>query len=173
MAGVEPKEGLVFMELDNNGSGKLDGIYQEVETEAGKDYAISFAIRPRGNSKSEADEEVVVEFAGNKVGSFRSSDDGEWTTVSAVVKGTGKKDKIVFRETSLPEGNDGSGPFLDLILMTPVTETKPAEFLCSDKSLLENCSFELQVPDKTYAKLTPDLVPGWCVPNCARFRRRS
>lgn len=124
---------------------------------------------------------TVAEFNGvplQKDG-YRATDAGEWHTISAIVIGTGGDDKVAFKEATTKSANDGSGPFLDNIVMLPVPDqpivdddvvldddtrsgTKPTADCGIAGNLVENCSFEANmIPDYKFKMVDPTLVPAW------------
>ena len=116
--GVTSTEGSNHLELDYQNAA-IDGIYQEIQTQAGQTYQLTFDMRSRGPNFNSDDEAVHVEWNGLalKGGWFRATTSGEWTTITATVVGTGGTDRIVFRESSVSGTSDGSGPLLDNIAL--------------------------------------------------------
>lgn len=109
------------------------------------------------------DEEVLLEWNGEAPGNtgYRAAKRGEWTTHTAVVKGSGGMDKLAFRESSAAGANDSTGPFLDSIHMSKYTPVKQAS-TCADGNLIKNCSFEdTDIDDNSYSFMGDEKVPAW------------
>ena len=161
-ADVKPFHGDNLLELDNIGSGKLDGVYQMVKTEEGQTYELTFYVRAHGGNTDarEDDNAVVVEFNGlqPKAGGFKPTDD-DWTLVTAYVTGTGGEDKLVLRESS---PSDGSGPLVDYVQLIPVDQQGQVSDCGVEDNMVINCSFESnEVPDASMLRFSEELVPGW------------
>ncbi len=121
--GVESDNGSQHLELDAD-KGKIDGIYQDVQTAAGQIYELTFTVRSRGEHFNSNDEAVVVEWNGQKlkVDGFRAEKAGEWSTITARVIGTGGMDRLLFRESTSYGANDSTGPFLDNITLRAIAQ---------------------------------------------------
>ncbi len=50
-----------MVEIDYNSGSTLDGIYQDIRTEAGKTYLLTFDMRARGTDPISDDEALAVE----------------------------------------------------------------------------------------------------------------
>ena len=149
-SGVTSSDGSNHIELDYQGSTNLDGIYQDVQTVAGDTYTLSFDIRARsGNADSES-EKVVLEWNGTILNdSFQFTPNGEWTTVTTTVTGTGGSDRITLRESDAPGASDGYGPLLDNIRIRGVER-------------IVNGSFEANAVDNDrWATFNAADVEGW------------
>ena len=105
---------------------------------------VTFDVRARGSDVNTADEAVVLEWNDRKAKNdgYRASTAGEWTRVHAYVMGSGKSDKLLFRESTTDSDGSGkcpcgllawafltpdffpivSGPFLDNISVVAVTD---------------------------------------------------
>ena len=116
--GVASTDGNNHIELDYRGAeGQLDGIYQDLQTEAGVSYDLTFDIRSRSSNSNSDDEAVVVEWNGVKTSviGYRADSPGQWTTHTVTVVGTGGNDRLLFRESGSAGASDGTGPLLDNI----------------------------------------------------------
>ena len=113
--GVESTDGSNHLELDGFAGYKTDGIFQDVKTEAGQTYLLTFDMRSRGHNFNSDDEAVVVEWNGvkTKVDGYRAETVGEWTTITVEVTGTGGLDRLLLRESVSSGANDSTGPFVD------------------------------------------------------------
>ena len=122
--GVNSTDGGNFVELDNAGGGIADRIWQNVDTDAGQVYRLSFSMRARGSNVRSADEAICVEFNGVKVreNCYSATRAGAWTTHTALVVGTGGSDEIAFREALNTGASDGTGPFLDNVAFEPLED---------------------------------------------------
>ena len=106
--GVKAPHGQNFLEINSH----TDGIYQMISTEKGKMYTVEFDVRSRGKN-FDSDDEAVYPLWNEQVPNdqgYRAQKFGEWTTVSAIVLGTGA-DKLTFRESAAAA--DRTGPFID------------------------------------------------------------
>lgn len=76
-----------------------DGVYQEIQTEKGQEYVVSFDVRARSSNTDNDDESCVVEFNGVKLQNkgYHARKAGEWTTHTLVVMGSGGLDRLTFR----------------------------------------------------------------------------
>ena len=163
------------MELDVRGSTKLDGVGQYIPTKKGQDYEVTFKMRAR-TAKNVATPDEAVHLLWNGIDAkaigFTADKGGVWTTVKAIVTGTGDKDQLLFRESSEKKASDGTGPFIDEVIVVPTvatTKDAPVDDQGSDPdncgvvhNMVENCSFEqTDVPDKTWLLYNDDDVPGW------------
>ena len=117
--GVASTDGTNHMELDYNRGSNLDGIYQDIQTVAGQTYQLTFDMRSRRSNFNSEDEAVHVEWNGLALvgGGYRATTNGEWTTITATVVGTGESDRILFRESAIPGASNGLGPLLDNIAL--------------------------------------------------------
>ena len=125
---VNSSDGSNHIELDNGPGGAIDGIYQDLQTEAGKSYELSFDIRASGSDLNSNDEAVVVQWNGVKLKNDGYRAVGGWTTVKVRVVGTEGTDRLTFRESTVSSANDGTGPYLDNI---SIKESGPATYYVS------------------------------------------
>ena len=106
LLGVDGVDGSNILELDA-ATGELDVIYQDVSTQSGQSYKLSFFLRARTSGA----ETVTVTWSGDTVGSYTAK--AEWTKIEADVTGSGGNDRLIFQESS--SENDGLGVLLDNI----------------------------------------------------------
>lgn len=109
-AGINSQDGGNFMEIDN-GYDSGDTIYQDVQTEAGQSYTLTFDATPRPSANGES---VEVYWNGALVGTATPTSDGTWDNYTFTVTGTGGLDRLEFREDST-DLRLGHGPLLDNI----------------------------------------------------------
>ena len=96
---------------------------------------------------------------------------GDWELKQVIVKGTGGPVKLLFRESLSKGASDGSGPYIDDIVLKPIQVTAPPTSFSTPlpdvcelytDNLVCNGSFELNVVDAGTKKEFADyLVPGW------------
>lgn len=141
--GHDASEGDSFIELDRHGAGQaVDRIHQDVQTEAGQTYELSFDAAQRGHDS----DHVEVYWNGTLMRTV-SPEDTDWENFSVTVTGTGAMDRLEFRE--LASENDSTGPLLDNIHLEETDAT----------ILLVNGGLESSVADRTW---TPNGdVEGW------------
>ena len=124
--GVPASDGKIMMEIDyDGGDAKIDGIYQDVNTVAGKSYELSFDMRARGKKPASVGESLIVEWGGRptKAGTYRASAANTWTTHKITVVGIGGPTRLTIRESGAAMDN-GHGPLIDNIqLKDPDEET--------------------------------------------------
>lgn len=113
-AGTPSSDGERHIEIDHLGAGPTDGIYQDVQTQAGETYTLMFDIQGRGSLDGE-DNRLIVEWNGVSVeiDGFTPPTAFSWTTVAVQVTGTGGLDRLTFRESEAAGGSTGFGPLLD------------------------------------------------------------
>ena len=104
--GVTASEGSNFIELDQGTA--LDNIYQDVSTEAGRTYELSFDGQQRGSDSDTVD----VYWDNTLVASVQPGNSG-WQTYTFNVVGNGDTMRLEFRERA--SENDSTSPFLDNI----------------------------------------------------------
>ncbi len=121
--GVNSSDGDTYIELDVEAIGSLDAIYQDVQTQAGETYQISFDMRARSTNGASESETAFVEWNGQliKADGFNPTSNSAWTTNTAEVKGTGGSDRLLFREAR----SDGYGPLLDNISLVEIKNPDP------------------------------------------------
>lgn len=104
---VNASDGVNFGELDYLGA--RDGLYQDVKTEVGQSYDLSFDARSRpGFSGSTCSMEVL--WNDRVVATVPPGN--SWSTYSFTVTGTGGSDRLTFREVA-GQGGDGLGALYD------------------------------------------------------------
>ena len=181
--GVASPDGTNHAELDYNGGSNLDAIYQDIQTEDGRVYNLTFDMRSRSANFNSEDEAIYVEWNGVaiKADGYRATAAGQWTTISVEVTGTGGSDRLTLRESAEARASNGLGALLDNVVLeasgatpTPVTppeiieppeEITPPEVVtppATNDSLLVNGSFEANaVEGGRWAVFAPAQVPGW------------
>ncbi|MCV6592972.1 MAG: hypothetical protein OIF48_08485, partial [Silicimonas sp.] len=97
-----------IVEIDA-GSG-VDNLYQDVQTNSGQSYELSFQAAARSGSVGES---IEVYWDGALVGTIQPTSTS-FSTFSFEVTGTGGMDRLEFREPA-GESNNGNGPLLDNI----------------------------------------------------------
>jgi hypothetical protein len=130
-SGIAAADGAGFIELDNGGL--IDTLYQDIDTDDGQHYALTFAARQRGAQA----ESVEVYWGGELIATVTPVGGTDWTTFTLGVTGSGGPDRLEFRE--LAGENNGLGPFLDAVTLAPVDdpivnpepEPEPAELLAN------------------------------------------
>ena len=116
--GVSAVDGSVFMELDVHRTGGIDGIFQDVVTEKGRLYELSFYIRSRTRSHSSVSESLVIMWRNQQIhGKYSAASAGAWTNIVVIVEGSGGSDSIVFKEIT---SSNSLGPLLDHLELTPL-----------------------------------------------------
>ncbi|SFL15774.1 T1SS-143 domain-containing protein, partial [Pseudovibrio ascidiaceicola] len=113
--------GKQYLELDKDGvnSGKVDGIYQNIPTEANTQYQLTFDLADRADNSPTS--EVRVLWNGVEVGEY-STNSTDWSTITLNVVGTGQSggDRLEFVELTTPDQNNGLGTYLDDIQLHKV-----------------------------------------------------
>ncbi len=133
-------------------AGQLDSIAQDIATESGADYLVSFDLRgrPVGESDSPDTNDVEVFFGGESLGVFRGGD--RWQTINVAASADGGSSRLEFRE--IGSGSDGRGILLDHVAVARVEQID-----------IINGSFE-QVDTPLTGTVTAGDVPGFFgVPN--------
>ncbi|MEM9899099.1 MAG: hypothetical protein AAF742_06945, partial [Pseudomonadota bacterium] len=102
-------EGSYVAELDNRSL--VDFLYQDILTEAGKTYELSFASKLRDNATDPATNTFDVFWNGELLQTIVPTDTENWTYTTFTVTGTGGEDRLEFRETAV--GNDEFGGRID------------------------------------------------------------
>jgi len=113
-----------FVELNNVPSDTFvdsDGIYRDVQTEAGKVYELTFSYSGRPGY-DETVNKMAVSVDGDQLGEYshdmESETDHDWQTVTVRFTGTGEPMRIEFSETSDNDDANGRGMSLDNIILT-------------------------------------------------------
>lgn len=132
--GVNAVDGAVFVELDARDA-KADAIYQDIQTENGSVYELSFYLRSRSNQFDSTSESVRVIWDGASV--VKTTHHAEaaktWTKIVVSVTGSGGMDRLTLREMTTDGGNDGRGVLLDnieLSLACPSGQTLDGSGFC-------------------------------------------
>ncbi|MFS8181999.1 DUF5801 repeats-in-toxin domain-containing protein [Pseudovibrio denitrificans] len=110
----QPRDGEQYLELDMDAGGAVDGIYQNIVTEADTQYELLFSLADRTDNGPSS--EVRVLWNGVEIGVY-STDSTDWTNISVNVVGTGQDggDRLEFVEVSGSSQNNGLGTYLDHI----------------------------------------------------------
>ncbi|WP_246520574.1 putative Ig domain-containing protein [Microvirga arabica] len=112
---VQATDGVNFVELDYGKA--YDGFYQDVQTQAGQAYTLSFDARSRPGYSS-ATTSIEVLWNGTLVATVPPG--SSWATSSFTVTGTGGLDRLTFRELQA-QSTDGHGAMLDNIKLVGAT----------------------------------------------------
>lgn len=125
LLGVPSQHGVNLMELDyHHSSGKLDYIYQDVQTVKDQEYEVSFYMRARRSAYDSADETAVFVWNGSET-AYTAEKKAEWTKITIIVRGTGGMDRVGLRESEETGANNGLGPLIDNVSMIAL-DTKQA-----------------------------------------------
>ncbi|MEM9090558.1 MAG: DUF4347 domain-containing protein [Cyanobacteria bacterium P01_F01_bin.53] len=165
-SGVTSSDGTNHLELDYVGSSNLDGIYQDIQTQAGATYTLTFDVRSRGANFNSDNEAVVVEWNGQtlQANGFRASGQGVWTTITTEVVGTDGTDRLTFSESGSTGASNGLGPLLDNISLKGSAPQPPEDDPTPPTNFvgLENGSFEANAVDKDqWSNWNAADVAGW------------
>ena len=131
--GVQATDGLNFGELDYLDG--TDGFYQDVKTESGQKYELSFDARsrfPGATSTIEVlwNDEVVAEVPPGS----------DWSNYKFNVDGTGGDDRLTFREAE-GEGQDGLGALYDNVKLVATNSAgSPSDSAGSPSDPTDNSS---------------------------------
>ena len=125
VGGVVAQDGGKYVELDGrSGNNQVDGFFQDVQTELGKEYTLSFWMRARiRNNADTISETLKVTWNGVELkdGGYQA-EPGAWRFFETTVIGTGQLDRLSFLEYAA--GNDGLGIYLDNISLEGPPEIK-------------------------------------------------
>jgi hypothetical protein len=140
----QPYDGTQLVELDSYSA--VNRIYQDIPTEAGKTYKLSFAFSPRPDT---VDNKLNVRWGDTPVAQLSKSGAGlsepQWELDTYYVKANNASTRLSF--DNLNETSDGMGSFLDAISLEP--------FECQ---LPGNCQLLLH-PDETVSIPVKIKVP--------------
>ena len=115
--GVRATQGSNFGELDYLGA--RDGLYQNVSTDAGQRYALSFDARTRPGLAAST---CTIEVLWNDTVVARVPPGSDWSRHSFTVTGTGGQDRLTFREAQ-GQGGDGLGALYDNVSLVAVSSS--------------------------------------------------
>ncbi|WP_271585163.1 Ig-like domain-containing protein [Bradyrhizobium sp. CCBAU 45389] len=136
LGGIKASDGGNFGELDY--AGARDGFYQDVKTDAGKVYNLSFDARSRpGFTGSTCSIEVL--WNGSVIATVPPG--AAWETYDFKVVGTGGRDRLTFRELA-SQGSDGLGALYDNIELSAAASQSVTQPPTAGTNLLTNGSFE-------------------------------
>ena len=116
-------EGDQYLNLDTRAD-FTDIIYQNVTTEAGKTYFVSFDYRTDGIQGDDVTQRDEVRVQWNDVWATTLIGDGEWRTVGMYLTATSDMTRLTFREPGTANGGDGSGALIDNVKMFEVLEAQ-------------------------------------------------
>lgn len=110
-------DGSSYLDLDSSKE-HLDRLYQDLATEAGRKYFLSFDIK--ASDAPGSDNELRVRWNDSWAGTFFGRD--QWQTYGLLVEAGSDLTRLVFRETPVGEmgAGDGHGPLLDNIQLVSV-----------------------------------------------------
>ncbi len=156
--GLKGSDGGKFAELDFDH--KASNIYQDVATQAGAEYTFSFDYAKRPDSKTGSDT-IEIFWNGEKIGTVDPSKSA-WTQASFTVVGTGKTDRIEFREQA--SDNDSYGGLIDNASLklsdawvaaqekAAAAEKAAAEKAAAEKAAAEKAAAEKAAAEKAAAE---------------------
>jgi hypothetical protein len=124
--GVKAGNGGNYGELDF--AGALDGLYQDVKTVAGQEYALSFDARSRPGFTSSTCS-IAVLWNGSVIDVVPPG--STWQTYDFTVTGTGGQDRLTFRELAGQSG-DGLGALYDNVSLVAKPPSAASSSLLSD-----------------------------------------
>ncbi|MEM8980244.1 MAG: DUF642 domain-containing protein [Pseudomonadota bacterium] len=114
--GLKTDDGGDFVELDRH-AGEVDNLYQDVQTEAGVAYTLTFDAAARDTAVGES---VEIYWNGDLVETVTPEGSMEWQSFEITVTGTGGNDRIEFRE--LATEDDALGVLLNNASLKPADE---------------------------------------------------
>jgi hypothetical protein len=122
-------EGRQVAELDARGASAggntFDGFYQDVRTEAGKSYTLSFDVARRAGTSKETNR-IEVYWRGALLAAIEPTSD-TLSRRSYTVQGSGGADRLMFQEgLKIFTENDGVGGIIDNVslIVVPPTNVK-------------------------------------------------
>ncbi|MDX5595684.1 DUF642 domain-containing protein [Pseudovibrio sp. SPO723] len=117
--GINATDGNQFMELD--AEREVDTVYQDIQTEAGGTYQLTFDVATRVWESSAFD----VTWNGETIASVNPQWGKGWSTISLQVEGTGGLDRLAFTEHAAL--NNAFGALIDNVELyrTGLVESKP------------------------------------------------
>ncbi len=111
-------DGNVIVELDGQPGSQADALVQSVQTEAGKNYQLSFDISHYNNVAFNTSG-VEVLWNGQIVGlAYPDTNDGIWRNITVSVTGTGGMDQLQLRE--LASENESGGALIDNVKLQEI-----------------------------------------------------
>lgn len=124
---IKATDGTSFLELDCDTN--MNAVAQSVKTVAGQQYKLTLDFAARLGvtlgigSNSKYGDAFDIYWNGTKVGAYSSSTNN-WTTITAVVTGTGGMDALAFFEKSAQ--NDAYGILIDHVTLTALNPADTA-----------------------------------------------
>ena len=121
LLGVPAVDGSMLLELDARNRA-IDAIYQDIPTESGREYELSFYIRSRDQDHDSFGERVYVEWQGSTITEteHHANEWNTWTKVVLTLVGSGGVDRLTLSESDRNGANNGRGVLLDMIALYPV-----------------------------------------------------
>ena len=139
--GQAASEGQSYIELDRNAdANQLDNIYQDVETDEGETYTLTFDMAQRFHGETDS---VEIYWNDELVGTASAAGE-DWETFSLDVTGTGGTDRLEFRE--LAAENDSTGPLLDNVSL--VGEDDGADANCGQYDITYDDLMQAQITEE-------------------------
>nr|WP_310622130.1 cadherin-like domain-containing protein [Pseudovibrio sp. M1P-2-3] len=134
--GFNATDGRQWMELD--AEREVDTIYQDIQTEAGQTYQLTFDVATRVWESSTFD----VVWNGESIATVNPAWGQGWSTITLSVEGTGGVDRLAF--TELASQNNAFGALIDNVGLfeTGVVEDKPIELTTSINTTGDPLTFE-------------------------------
>lgn len=133
-------DGNVVVELDGVGGPNVDGLSQTVQTTAGTQYRLQFDLS-RYNNVGSGTSGVEVLWNGQVVGTATpSTTNGQWSTATFMVTGTGGANTLQLREVG--SQNDGGGALIDNVRLQANLGAGPPPPPLGN-NLVSNGSFEI------------------------------
>lgn len=139
-----------ILELDSTAA-QVDSVYQDVLTNQGDSYILSFEMRERSVNAAahETTNQLELFWDGQSMGTFSATN--HWQTVTVVVEGaTDGTSRLEFREVSA-DASDGRGPLLDNVSLVKIAS--PVNLI--------NGSFDDNVVADTSVNQAADVIDGW------------
>ena len=115
---ADASDGARRLDLDS-AMKRLDRVYQDVATEAGRTYFVSFDIK--ASDQPQANNDLRVRWNDGWAGSFEGTD--EWQTYGILVEADSDLTRLIFRETAEGEfgAGDSNGPLVDNVYLHTVS----------------------------------------------------
>lgn len=128
--GVETEDGGDFIEIDRHND-TVDSVYQDVETDDGNTYELSFDATQRPGAEGQS---LEVHWDGELIGTITPSSSSEWETFTFEVTGSGGTDRLSF--TELGSENTSLGPLLDNVSLVSDGEADLLDGGAGDDTIL-------------------------------------
>ena len=128
-------------------AGQIDSVAQDIATEAGESYIVSFDLRGANSSDSNT---VEVFFDGENLGQFEGTN--RWQTVTLLVETSSDTTRLEFRESATV--SDGQGILIDNVALASVEEIN-----------VRNGSFENLIGDISDGATNEEVPSIFTIPN--------